>query len=85
MPVGEDQTQHLELTRDIADAFNRTFKSKGALFPLPDLVSSMFYESLMKLAINVFISAIASHSLSQGSLFKNVQICARHPVSHTPH
>lgn len=31
--MGEDQVQHLELSRDIADIFNRTFKSK--LFPLP--------------------------------------------------
>jgi tryptophanyl-tRNA synthetase len=31
--VGEDQVQHLELSRDVGDLFNRTFKSK--LFPLP--------------------------------------------------
>jgi len=37
IPVGEDQTQHLELSRDLADMFNRTFKGSGAkpLFPLP--------------------------------------------------
>ncbi|KAF7323419.1 Tryptophanyl-tRNA synthetase [Mycena chlorophos] len=33
VPVGEDQRQHLELSRDIADTFNRTFKKP--LFPLP--------------------------------------------------
>jgi tryptophanyl-tRNA synthetase len=33
VPVGEDQVQHLELSRDIGNIFNRTFKSK--LFPLP--------------------------------------------------
>ncbi|KAJ7491021.1 hypothetical protein FB451DRAFT_1124630 [Mycena latifolia] len=32
VPVGDDQTQHLELSRDIADAFNRTF---APVFPLP--------------------------------------------------
>ena len=32
VPVGEDQTQHLELTRDIGDRFNRIF---GDMFPLP--------------------------------------------------
>ncbi|KAF7298378.1 Tryptophanyl-tRNA synthetase [Mycena kentingensis (nom. inval.)] len=32
VPVGEDQRQHLELSRDIADAFNRQFKNT---FPLP--------------------------------------------------
>ncbi len=32
MPVGEDQTQHLELSKDIAQRFNRLF---GELFPEP--------------------------------------------------
>ena len=32
VPVGEDQVQHLELARDIAETFNRTF---GSTFPLP--------------------------------------------------
>lgn len=34
VPVGEDQTQHLELSRDICEAFNRQF---GDVFPLPDV------------------------------------------------
>ncbi|KAL7423013.1 Tryptophan--tRNA ligase, mitochondrial [Cryptotrichosporon argae] len=33
VPVGEDQAQHLELTRDVADAFNRAY---GDVFPLPE-------------------------------------------------
>jgi tryptophanyl-tRNA synthetase len=33
VPVGEDQKQHLELTRDIAGAFNQTF---GDTFTLPE-------------------------------------------------
>ncbi|KAG8984015.1 Tryptophan--tRNA ligase, mitochondrial, partial [Tulasnella sp. 427] len=33
VPVGEDQQQHLELSRDIAELFNRTHKSN--IFPLP--------------------------------------------------
>ncbi|MBI4127621.1 MAG: tryptophan--tRNA ligase [Parcubacteria group bacterium] len=32
VPVGEDQVQHVELTRDIADRFNTVF---GTVFPLP--------------------------------------------------
>jgi tryptophanyl-tRNA synthetase len=32
VPVGEDQSQHLELTRDIARKFNNTY---GAVFPEP--------------------------------------------------
>ena len=33
VPVGDDQKQHLELTRDLADRFNHRF---GDEFPLPD-------------------------------------------------
>lgn len=40
VPVGEDQKQHLELARDIADTFNRTFKSDSPVFPLPEVVAS---------------------------------------------
>ncbi|MFZ5721419.1 MAG: tryptophan--tRNA ligase [Pseudomonadota bacterium] len=35
VPVGEDQKQHLELTRDIAQKFNNDFDAPG-FFPLPD-------------------------------------------------
>jgi tryptophanyl-tRNA synthetase len=35
VPVGEDQKQHLELTRDIAQKFNRDFAAPG-FFPLPE-------------------------------------------------
>ncbi|KAJ6630304.1 hypothetical protein B0H10DRAFT_1774785 [Mycena sp. CBHHK59/15] len=35
VPVGEDQRQHLELSRDIAESFNRTFKGTTSMFPLP--------------------------------------------------
>src|SRR5579884_3952005 len=32
VPVGQDQIQHIEITRDVAEKFNRTF---GEVFPLP--------------------------------------------------
>jgi tryptophanyl-tRNA synthetase len=32
VPVGKDQVQHLEMTRDIAEKFNRTY---GNVFPIP--------------------------------------------------
>ena len=35
VPVGEDQKQHLELTRDIAMKFNNDFKTPG-FFPIPE-------------------------------------------------
>ncbi|KIY43254.1 tryptophanyl-tRNA synthetase [Fistulina hepatica ATCC 64428] len=40
VPVGDDQTQHVELCRDLADTFNRTFKAKDRLFPLPSQVKT---------------------------------------------
>jgi tryptophanyl-tRNA synthetase len=38
VPVGEDQRQHLELTRDIAAKFNHDFNAPG-FFPLPDALT----------------------------------------------
>jgi tryptophanyl-tRNA synthetase len=35
VPVGDDQRQHLELSRDLADTFNGRF---GQTFPLPKSV-----------------------------------------------
>ena len=35
VPVGADQKQHLELSRDIADRFNREYDAPG-FFPLPE-------------------------------------------------
>jgi tryptophanyl-tRNA synthetase len=35
VPVGEDQTQHLEIARDLAEKFNRTF---GEVLKLPKVV-----------------------------------------------
>ncbi len=35
IPVGEDQKQHLELTRDIAIKFNNDFNTQG-FFPIPE-------------------------------------------------
>src|SRR3954471_3290271 len=38
VPVGEDQRQHLELTRDIAAKFNNDFGAPG-FFPLPEALT----------------------------------------------
>ena len=43
VPVGEDQKQHLELTRDVAAKFNHDFGVQG-FFPLPDpLILSLIH------------------------------------------
>jgi tryptophanyl-tRNA synthetase len=41
VPVGEDQKQHLELTRDIAGAFNRRFGQEYFKLPDPMIVSGV--------------------------------------------
>lgn len=38
VPVGEDQKQHLELARDIAQSFNQKFAGGEEFFPLPEPV-----------------------------------------------
>lgn len=35
VPVGEDQRQHIEITRDIAEAFNKSYKKEVFLLPEP--------------------------------------------------
>ena len=37
VPVGEDQKQHLELTRDIAQKFNNDFNTD--IFPIPRTIN----------------------------------------------
>lgn len=44
VPVGEDQTQHLELARDTAEAFNRTFGAD--VFPIPDMQIGQYTAAL---------------------------------------
>jgi tryptophanyl-tRNA synthetase len=46
VPVGDDQTQHLELTRDLAERFNRRF---GEVFPLPERITPEIGARVMSL------------------------------------
>jgi len=46
VPVGDDQTQHLELTRNIAERFNNKY---GVVFPLPEKSSGKSGARLMSL------------------------------------
>lgn len=39
VPVGEDQMQHLNLSRDVAQRFNHTY---GPVFPVPDALLGRF-------------------------------------------
>jgi tryptophanyl-tRNA synthetase len=41
VPVGEDQTQHLQLSRDLAETFNKTFYAGKIFFPLPSQLICM--------------------------------------------
>ena len=46
VPVGDDQTQHLELTRNIAERFNTNY---GEIFPIPEKTSGKYGARLMSL------------------------------------
>lgn len=46
VPVGDDQTQHLELTRDLAQRFNSRF---GETFPVPDQITPEIGARVMSL------------------------------------
>lgn len=46
VPVGDDQTQHLELTRNIAERFNSNY---GEIFPIPEKTSGRLGARLMSL------------------------------------
>lgn len=46
VPVGDDQTQHLELTRDLVERFNSRF---GAEFPMPERISPEIGARVMSL------------------------------------
>jgi tryptophanyl-tRNA synthetase len=46
VPVGDDQTQHLELTRDLADRFNARY---GEIFPLPERITPEIGARVMSL------------------------------------
>ncbi|KAF0381429.1 tryptophanyl-tRNA synthetase [Gigaspora margarita] len=46
VPIGEDQVQHLELTRDIAEMFNKMFRQNVFPLPLPITTSAKRIMSL---------------------------------------
>ncbi|HEX6221818.1 MAG TPA: tryptophan--tRNA ligase [Acidimicrobiia bacterium] len=46
VPVGDDQTQHLELTRDLAERFNGRF---GEVFPVPERITPEIGARVMSL------------------------------------
>jgi len=46
VPVGDDQTQHLELARDLAERFNSRF---GDVFPVPDRITPKIGARVMSL------------------------------------
>ena len=48
VPVGDDQTQHLELTRNIAERFNNKY---GDIFPIPEKTSGKVGQGLCLLGI----------------------------------
>jgi hypothetical protein len=77
VPVGEDQQQHLELARDIAQSFNSRF---GQVFPPPRHVISKSLSSYCSekeaetVAETCIDSPIKTDSVSHGSHPEDVEI-----------
>ena len=74
VPVGKDQKQHLEITRDIADKFNKTYKN---FFQLPEPIFDESLELLigtdgrkMSKSYNNSIDLFASEKVLQKSINK---------------
>ena len=74
VPVGKDQKQHLEITRDIADKFNKTYKN---FFQLPEPIIDESLELLigtdgrkMSKSYNNSIDLFASEKVLQKSINK---------------
>lgn len=72
VPVGEDQFQHIELTRDIARIFNRTF---GEIFPEPHAIGGfagkilgLDSKSKMSKSLNNYIALLDSPEIIKGKL-----------------
>ena len=60
VPVGDDQTQHLELTRDLAERFNSRF---GDVFPVPERITPEIGARVMS-----FTDPLAKMAKSDSSL-----------------
>ena len=74
VPVGKDQKQHLEITRDIADKFNKTYKN---FFQLPEPIIDESLELLigtdgrkMSKSYNNSIDLFATEKVLQKSINK---------------
>uniref|UniRef100_A0A2C9L2M7 tryptophan--tRNA ligase n=1 Tax=Biomphalaria glabrata TaxID=6526 RepID=A0A2C9L2M7_BIOGL len=47
VPVGEDQTQHIELTREVASTFNKRYET--TFFPIPSIITNKNSARIMSL------------------------------------
>lgn len=57
VPVGDDQSQHLQLSRDLAESFNKTFDPTKTFFPLP----SQLFSKLLSNSRRFFLSDFSIH------------------------
>ncbi|MAG11516.1 MAG: tryptophan--tRNA ligase, partial [Parcubacteria group bacterium] len=69
VPVGEDQAPHIELTRDVANRFNKTF---GEVFPVPKIVLSD-YPRLLGLDGNQKMSKSRGNAINLSDDAKTVE------------
>lgn len=66
VPVGKDQTQHMELTRDLAIRFNKKYKTN--VFKIPEIYSPKIGAKIMDLQ-NPEIKMSKSNQNQKGTIF----------------
>lgn len=66
VPVGKDQKQHIELARDLADRFNKKYKTN--IFKIPQMYSVKSGEKIMDL-VNPEIKMSKSNENTKGTIF----------------
>lgn len=66
VPVGKDQTQHMELTRDIAERFNKKYKTN--IFKVPQIFTPKVGAKIMDLQ-NPEIKMSKSNENQKGTIF----------------
>ena len=69
VPVGDDQSQHLELARVLARQFNHTFSTDHPTFVIPETMISIPFDQL------AYRRLISTDNIVNGSYQENVEIC----------
>ena len=91
VPVGEDQHQHIELMRQIAQSFNSSYSKKKPLFPLPQVITRvyfpLYYIQTVRLTTNIALNSTPNkaHPFPPRPIHENVKIGTFSRLPHPAH